>query len=70
MNVASFQRAIKLRLMAPQLMANKSEADQFSAVGYPTFMLGEFPLIGIQTKETMRLLLTRFLTQRGSALQV
>ena len=40
MNVGLFQRAIELRLTAPQLMANKSEADQFSAVGYPTFMLG------------------------------
>jgi predicted DsbA family dithiol-disulfide isomerase len=69
MNVAAFQQAVELRLTAPQLMANKSEADQFSAVGYPTFMLGEFPLIGIQPKETMRLLLTRFLTQRRRAPQ-
>jgi len=69
MNVGAFRQAIEQRLTAPQLMANKREADQFSAVGYPTFMLGEFPLIGIQPKETMRLLLTRFLSQRRDAPQ-
>lgn len=69
MNVDSFRQAIQRRLAAPQLIANKSEADQFSALGYPTFMLGEFPLIGIQPKETMRLLLARFLSQRRGAPQ-
>jgi predicted DsbA family dithiol-disulfide isomerase len=64
MNVEAFRQAIQRRLTAPQLIENKNEADQFSALGYPTFMLGEFPLIGIQPKETMRLLLTRFLSQR------
>ena len=69
MNVDAFRRAIEQRLTQPQLMANKSEADHFSAVGYPTFMLGEFPLIGIQPKETMRLLFTRFLSQQRNAPQ-
>jgi predicted DsbA family dithiol-disulfide isomerase len=69
MNVDGFQRALELRAMASKLMANKTEADQFSALGYPTFMLGEFPLIGIQPKDTMRALVTRFLTQRRGALQ-
>lgn len=69
MDVEAFRHDIQRRLTAPQLMENKSEADQFSALGYPTFMLGEFPLIGIQPKETMRLLLARFLSQRRSAPQ-
>jgi predicted DsbA family dithiol-disulfide isomerase len=64
-----FQRAIEQRLTMAQLIANKSEADQFSAIGYPSFILGEFPLTGIQPKETMRLLLSRFLSQRRFAPQ-
>jgi len=64
-----FRQGIRQRLTAPQLIENKSEADRFSALGYPTFMLGEFPLIGIQPKETMRLLLARFLSQRRNAPQ-
>jgi hypothetical protein len=56
-------------LAAPQLVENKSEADRFSALGYPTFMLGEFPLTGIQPKDTMRLLLGRFLSQRRNSPQ-
>jgi predicted DsbA family dithiol-disulfide isomerase len=67
MEVDSFQRGIQQRLTMAQLIANKREADQFSAIGYPTFMLGEFPLIGIQPKETMRLLIGRFLSQRQGA---
>jgi predicted DsbA family dithiol-disulfide isomerase len=69
MDGEGFRQGIQRRLMAPRLMENKSEADRFSALGYPTFMLGEFPLIGIQPKETMRLLLARFLSQRRSAPQ-
>ena len=60
----AFRQAIQHRVSAPQLLENKSEADRFSALGYPTFLLGEFPLIGIQPKETMRLLFSRFLCQR------
>jgi predicted DsbA family dithiol-disulfide isomerase len=66
MQVDAFQHALERRLTMAQLTANKSEADQFSAIGYPSFILGEFPLIGIQPKETMRLLLSRFLSQRRS----
>jgi predicted DsbA family dithiol-disulfide isomerase len=69
MDVESFRQGIEQRLMAPRLMEHKSEADRFSALGYPTFMLGEFPLIGIQPKETMRLLFARFLSQRRSVPQ-
>jgi len=69
MDNKAFRQGIQGRLTASCLMKNKSEADRFSALGYPTFMLGEFPLIGIQPKETMRLLLARFLSQRRSAPQ-
>lgn len=69
MDSKAFRQGIQDQLTASCLMENKSEADRFSALGYPTFMLGEFPLIGIQPKETMRLLLTRFLSQRRSAPQ-
>jgi predicted DsbA family dithiol-disulfide isomerase len=64
MKVEAFSRGIERRLAEPQLVSNKTEADQFSALGYPTFLLGEFPLIGIQPKATMHLLIERFLSQR------
>jgi len=67
MDTTAFRQALDRRLTAPLLIENKSEADRFSALGYPTFMLGEFPLIGIQPKPTMRLLLDRFLNHRRSA---
>ena len=51
--------------MAPRISENKREADGQSALGYPTFILGEFPLIGIQPKDTMRLIFARYMRQRG-----
>ncbi|NOT56810.1 MAG: thioredoxin domain-containing protein [Deltaproteobacteria bacterium] len=39
---------------------SEEEARTFQVVGYPTFMLGAFPLIGIQPAETMRLLIQRY----------
>jgi predicted DsbA family dithiol-disulfide isomerase len=59
-----FRKDILEQRMAPRLAEHRCEADSFSALGYPTFILGEFPLIGIQPKTTMRLLLLRFLEQR------
>ena len=59
-----FCEDIRNRRMAARVMANKEEADSFSALGYPTFILGDFPLIGIQPKETMRLLIRRYMEQR------
>jgi hypothetical protein len=53
--------------MAPRI-ANKREADRLSALGYPAFILGDFPLIGIQPIATMRLLLRRFIDQRSQEL--
>jgi len=69
MDSEGFRQGIQERLTASCLIENKNEADRFSALGYPTFMLGEFPLIGIQPKETMHMLLARFLSQRRSAPQ-
>jgi predicted DsbA family dithiol-disulfide isomerase len=40
------------------------EAATFGVVGYPTFLLGEFPLVGIQPAETMRLLIQRYVDQK------
>ena len=50
--------------MAPRISENKREADGQSALGYPTFILGEFPLIGIQPIDTMRLIFSRYIKQR------
>jgi predicted DsbA family dithiol-disulfide isomerase len=69
MDAEGFRHDVRLRLTVPQLLENKDEADRFSALGYPTFVLGEFPLIGIQPKQTMRLLLARFISQRRSTPQ-
>jgi predicted DsbA family dithiol-disulfide isomerase len=69
MDSGAFRQGIQKRLTASCLIDNKSEADRFSALGYPTFLLGEFPLVGIQPKETMRMLLVRFLSLRRSTAQ-
>jgi predicted DsbA family dithiol-disulfide isomerase len=50
--------------MAQRLANHKAEADRFSALGYPAFILGDFPLIGIQPIETMRMLIRRFIDRR------
>jgi len=52
--------------MASRLSDNKREADAFSALGYPSFLLGDFTLTGIQPAETMRMLFTRYLNKRAS----
>ncbi len=44
-----------------RVQENEAEARRLGVVGYPTFMLGDFPLIGIQPRETMKLLLRRYL---------
>ena len=59
-----FRDDIVSRRMGPRLVEHKNEADRFSALGYPTFLLGDFPLIGIQPIDTMRMLLRRFMDQR------
>jgi predicted DsbA family dithiol-disulfide isomerase len=59
-----FRADLEAHRMAPRIVANKTEADRLSALGYPAFILGEFPLIGIQPIASMRLLLRRFIDQR------
>src|SRR5215470_13837588 len=50
--------------LTAQIKANEAEAAAFGIAGYPTFMLGEFPLIGIQPAQTMRLLIQRYIDQK------
>jgi predicted DsbA family dithiol-disulfide isomerase len=61
-----FRDAVERGAMAARIAENKREADRFSALGYPAFILGDFPLIGIQPIETMRMLLGRFLERRAA----
>jgi predicted DsbA family dithiol-disulfide isomerase len=63
-----FGADLESRRMAPRIVANKNEADHLSALGYPAFILGDFPLIGIQPIATMRLILRRFIDQRSREL--
>jgi predicted DsbA family dithiol-disulfide isomerase len=64
MNRDRFCADVESGRMAAKIAEHKAEADRFSALGYPTFILGDFPLIGIQPIDTMRLLLRRFIDQR------
>lgn len=61
-----FLADLSARKMAARLEAHKREADEFSALGYPTFMFGCHPFIGIQHIETMRLLFRRFIELRAA----
>jgi predicted DsbA family dithiol-disulfide isomerase len=63
---AYFRDEVERGRMAERIAANKSEADRFSALGYPSFILGDFPLTGIQPLETMRMLLARFIERRAA----
>jgi len=58
--VAGFEQVLKTGAFTQQVKENEAEATTFGIVGYPTFMLGAFPLIGIQPAETMRLLIQRY----------
>ena len=62
---SKFRAALDSGSMSARLDDHKREADEFSALGYPTFILGDFPMIGIQPIESMRLLLGRFIQQRA-----
>ena len=62
---SKFRGALDSGEMSSRLDQHKREADEFSALGYPTFILGDFPMIGIQPIESMRLLLGRFIQQRA-----
>jgi predicted DsbA family dithiol-disulfide isomerase len=60
-----FRTALVSGRLAARLEENRREADQHSALGYPTFILGDFPLTGIQPIATMRLIIRRYLEQRA-----
>ncbi|MGH9429710.1 MAG: hypothetical protein ACRD2L_25780, partial [Terriglobia bacterium] len=55
-----FETALKESRFTTRVKETEEEARTFQVVGYPTFMLGAFPLIGIQPAETMRLLIQRY----------
>jgi predicted DsbA family dithiol-disulfide isomerase len=63
-DIREFRTALESRRMAPRIEAHRREADEFSALGYPTFILGDYPLIGIQPISTMRQVIARFIRQR------
>jgi len=63
---SKFRAALDSEAMLARLEEHRREADEFSALGYPTFILGDFPMIGIQPTESMRLLLGRFIRQRAA----
>lgn len=58
--VAALESALQSGNLTKRVDDTEQEAATFGVVGYPTFMLGEFPLIGIQPAETMRLLIQRY----------
>ncbi len=59
--VAELEQSLQSGELTQRVRATEQEAAEFGIVGYPTFLLGEFPLIGIQPAETMRLLIQRYL---------
>jgi predicted DsbA family dithiol-disulfide isomerase len=54
-----FMEFVATRRAVLPLAAIRDEAQALGVVGYPTFLLGEFPLSGIQPFETMKLLVAR-----------
>jgi len=67
MNRGRFVEDLRNERTRARIDAHKKEADDFAAVGYPTFMLGDFPLIGIQPIDTMRMLIGRFIEKRAAS---
>lgn len=61
-----FVAGVTAGAMRARLEEHRREADNFSALGYPAFVLGDYPLTGIQPKETMRLVLARYLARRSA----
>ena len=60
---AELERHLAEGTFTTRVKETEAEAATFGVVGYPTFMLGMFPLIGIQPYETLKLLLQRYLEQ-------
>ncbi len=64
--IGAFMQSVATRRAAPQLAAVLEEARRREIVGYPTFLLGGFPLVGIQRFETMKMLIERHMhTERS-----
>ena len=59
--IGDFMQGLATRAYAGELATSINEAARLGVVGYPTFLLGEFPLTGIHPLETMRLLLERYI---------
>lgn len=57
---SELEHALAAGTFTERVKETEAEATQFGVVGYPTFILGEFPLIGIQPVETMRLMIQRY----------
>jgi len=66
--VGSFMECIATRRMAPALAAVAHEARRHGVAGFPTFLLGGFPLTGVQAYDTMKLLIDRHLRRHRAAL--
>ena len=64
-----FMEFVATRRAAPQLARIRDEARRLGVTGYPPFLLGEFPLTGIQPLETMRLLVARHIERANEGLQ-
>ncbi len=60
LSTSALEHALTTGAFTAQVKEHEAEAATFGVAGYPTFMLGEFPLIGIQPAETMRLLIQRY----------
>jgi predicted DsbA family dithiol-disulfide isomerase len=58
---SGLETTLKEGIFTSRVKETEAEAQRFQVVGYPTFMLGAFPLIGIQPAETMRLLIQRYI---------
>ncbi|MGH7962837.1 MAG: DsbA family oxidoreductase [Candidatus Binatia bacterium] len=61
LSTAALEQALHAGTFTARVKEN--EAAAAFVVGYPTFLLGEFPLVGIQPAETMRLLIQRYIDQ-------
>ena len=61
--MGDFMLSIATRARAGELAATAAEAARHGVAGYPAFLLGDFPLVGIQPLETMRLLFQRHLAR-------
>jgi predicted DsbA family dithiol-disulfide isomerase len=63
LSTPELERHLREGTLTARVKETEAEATTFGVVGYPTFMLGAFPLIGIQPYETMKLLLQRYIEQ-------